>query len=128
MERERYIMNHKKRIIFILLITISISFLTCIPNIVNIINNKVQENKYIKLLDENKILLREIEALNKTINELSDKSYMIENVEDYKKDLTKELNTKKEELDSINKNMSKLRTKIETQKTKNEEIKKYIIK
>ena len=121
-------MNHKTRIIFILLITIFISCLICIPNIFSMINNKVQGNSYISLINKNKDLLKEIENLNKTMNELNDKSYIVENVEEYKSEIQKELETKKEELDSINKDIEKLKSEIESQKSKNEEIKKYIIK
>lgn len=117
-------MNHRTRIIIILLVTISISCLICIPNIFNMINNKVQENNYIKLVNESKKISKELERLNISIIKLRDKNYMIDNIEEYKK----ELQIKKDELDNINKNIEKLKSEIESQKNKNEEIKKYIIK
>lgn len=121
-------MKHNTRIIFILLITISISYLICLPNIISMINNKVQENYYIKSVAKNNVLIKEINTLNKTINDLNDKKYMIENAEEYKEDLTNELKRKKEDIETINKNIEKLKSKIKSQKSKNEEIKKYIIK
>ena len=127
MERERYIMKHKNRIVFIIIITIIIASLICIPNIKNMINVTKQEKEYIKLVEKNKILLNEINDITKEINKLEENSKFIENAETYKKELETELTTKKEEIAELEKDIKSINKKIITQKSKNEEIKQYVI-
>ena len=120
-------MKHRNRIIFIILATIILASLICIPNFKNIINVRKQKNEYIKLVEKNKILLSEINEITKEINILKENFKFIENAETYKKELETELTTKKEEIAELEKDIKSINKKIITQKSKNEEIKQYVI-
>lgn len=120
-------MKHRNRILFIIITTIIIASLICMPNIKNIINVRKQEKEYIKLVEKNKILLNEINDITTQINNLEENSKFIENAETYKKELEIELKAKKEEIEELEKDIKSINKKITTQKSKNEEIKQYVI-
>ena len=120
-------MKYRNRIIFIILATIILASLICIPNIKNMINVKKQKNEYIKLVEKNKILLSEIKEITKEINILKENFKFIENAETYKKELEIELKTKQEKIEELEKDIKSINEKIATQNSKNEEIKQYVI-
>ena len=85
-------MNHSKKILFVILTIILISLIICLPNIKNMYNVNKEKEKYLKLIQENKILLNEINKLTKRVNEIEENYNFVANAKEYKKQKTAENN------------------------------------